>query len=160
MRALLTNGSNEIVLITKHGYALRSAESNVRAMGRASRGVQGIRLGSGDELTGVAVVDEKQEMLFISEYGYGKRIKYSNFTPHGRGTKGQIAYKTNEKTGELTGVISLTKKDGIVAITSKGNAIKLRVKEIPVLGKAAAGVKIVNINSPDFVVGIARVLKE
>ena len=158
--AHLTRGDDEIVLVTRHGSALRFNENLVRAMGRSSRGVLGIRLANVDELTGALCVREDEQMLLLSEYGYGKRIEYSNFNPHGRGTRGQITYKVSDKTGELVNAVSVTKKDELVCITSQGNAVKLKLNAIPVLGKAAQGVRVVNIDKPDFVVGMARVIAE
>ncbi len=158
--ALLTSGSDEVVLVTRKGMALRFNEEAVRAMGRASHGVQGIRLSQKDELAGVAMVTREEQMLLVSEFGFGKRTEYENFSPHGRGTRGQICYKATEKTGEVVGVLSVSDKDDLVCITSQGNALKLRLSEVATLGKTAMGVRIVNITRPDVVVGIARVVKE
>ena len=158
--ALLTSGKDEVVLVTRKGNALRFNEEAVRAMGRASHGVQGIRLSDKDELAGVAMVLEGEQMLLVSEFGYGKRTEYDNFSPHGRGTRGQICYKTTEKTGEVIGVLSVNDKDDLVCITSQGNTLKLRLSEVATLGKTAMGVRIVNITKPDVVVGVARVVKE
>ncbi len=158
--AHLTRGDDEVVLVTRHGYALRFSENLVRSMGRSSRGVLGIRLSNEDELTGALCVREDEQMLLLSEYGNGKRIEYSNFNPHGRGTRGQITYKVSEKTGELVNAISGTKTDDLVCITSQGNAVKLKLDAIPVMGKTAQGVRVVNIDRPDFVVGMARVIPE
>jgi DNA gyrase subunit A len=158
--ALLTSGNNEVVLVTRKGYALKFQEEAVRAMGRASHGVQGIRLSDKDELAGVAMVREGEQMLLTSEFGFGKRTEYSNFSPHGRGTRGQICYKATEKTGEIVGVLSVNPKDDLVCITSQGNTLKIRLADIAALGKTAMGVRIVNIVKPDVVVGIARVVKE
>ena len=158
--ALLTSGKDEVVLVTRKGNALRFNEESVRAMGRASHGVQGIRLSDKDELAGVAMVLEGEQMLLVSEFGYGKRTEYDNFSPHGRGTRGQICYKTTEKTGEVIGVLSVNDKDDLVCITSQGNTLKLRLSEVATLGKTAMGVRIVNITKPDVVVGVARVVKD
>lgn len=158
--AMLTRGKDEILLITRHGYALRFHEKVVRATGRSSRGVIGIRLGKNDELTGVALVDNKGSMLLISQYGSGKRIAYENFIPHGRGTRGQICYGVSEKTGEVIGALSVKKGDSLVCITSQGKTIRLRLNEIPVLGKTAMGVRLVRITRPDMVMGIARIAKK
>lgn len=158
--AHLTQGDDEVVLITRHGYALRFSESKVRAIGRASRGVRGIRLKNEDELTGALCVRSEEQMLLISENGYGKRIEYDRFAQHGRATGGQICYKVSDKSGELVGVVSTEKTDDLVCITSQGNAVKLKLAEVPVLGKAALGVRIVNISKPDLVVGMARIQKE
>jgi DNA gyrase subunit A len=158
--ALLTSGQVEVMLVTRKGLALRFHEKAVRAMGRSSRGVQGIRLSDKDELAGVAMVLEREKMLLVSEFGYGKRTEYENFSPHGRGTRGQICYKTTEKTGEVIGVLSVSDKDDLVCITSQGNTLKLRLREVATLGKTAMGVRIVNITKPDVVVGVARVVKD
>jgi DNA gyrase subunit A len=158
--ALLTSGSDEVVLVTRKGMALRIGEESVRAMGRASHGVQGIRLSQKDELAGVAMVVKGEQMLLLSEFGFGKRTEYDNFSPHGRGTRGQICYKATEKTGEVVGVLSVNDKDDLVCITSQGNTLKLRLSEVATLGKTAMGVRIVNITRPDVVVGVARVVKE
>ena len=155
--AHLTGGDDEVVLVTRRGYALRFSETHVRAMGRTSRGVLGIRLSNEDELTGALCVRDDEQMLLMSEYGYGKRIEYDNFNPHGRGTRGQITYKISEKTGELVNAISVAKENELVCITSQGNAVKLKLEGIPVMGKTAQGVRVVNIDRPDFVVGMARV---
>ncbi len=158
--AMLTGGTNEMVLVTRKGYALRFSEKTVRPMGRASRGIIGIRLSEEDELAGVASVEKGVEMFLISEKGFGKRMEFNTFNPHGRGTRGQTCYKILEKTGELVGVLNVLKRDDLVCITSQGNTIKLRLKEIPVLGKSAVGVKVVNIERPDLVVAVARAAKE
>jgi DNA gyrase subunit A len=159
--ALLTSGKDEVVFVTRKGYALRFNEEAVRAMGRASHGVQGIRLSDKDELAGVAMVREGEQMLLVSEFGIGKRTEYDNFSPHGRGTRGQICYKASEKTGEVIGVLSVNPtKDDLVCITSQGNTLKLSLSGIAALGKTAMGVRIVNITKPDVVVGVALVVKD
>jgi DNA gyrase subunit A len=158
--AMLTGGMNEMVLVTRKGYALRFSEKTVRSMGRASRGIIGIRLSEEDELAGVALVEKGAEMFLISEKGFGKRMEFDTLSPHGRGTRGQSCYKVSEKTGELVGVLNVSKRDDLVCITSQGNTIKLRLKEIPVLGKAAVGVRVVNIEKPDLVVAVAGAAKE
>jgi DNA gyrase subunit A len=158
--ARLTSGSDEMVLVTRKGWALRFAEKAVRAMGRASRGVLGIKLSDKDELAGIAMVRPGEQLLVVSEFGFGKRTEYGNFSPHGRGTRGQVVYRATEKTGEVVAALSVGSKDDLVCITSQGNTLKLRLADIAVLGKTAMGVHIVNITRPDLVVGVARVVKE
>lgn len=158
--AKLTTGNDEIILVTRKGYALRFHEEAVRAMGRSSRGVTGIRLSKEDELVGILTVNEEEQMFIVSEFGYGKRTEYDNFSTHHRATRGQICYKGSEKIGEIAGVLSVKKQDDVVCITSKGHTLKVSVDEIPVLGKSARGVTIVNIEKPDIVIGIARVENE
>jgi len=158
--ALLTSGADEVVLVTRMGMALRFNERAVRAVGRTSHGVRGIRLSQKDELAGVAMVAKGEQMLLVSEFGFGKRTAYENFSLHGRGTRGQICYKATEKTGEVVGVLSVSDKDDLVCITSQGSTLKLRLSEVSTMGKTAMGVRILNISRPDVVVGVARVVKE
>ncbi|MBN2051409.1 MAG: DNA topoisomerase (ATP-hydrolyzing) subunit A [Spirochaetales bacterium] len=158
--ANLTGGKDEILLVSRNGYALRFGEEAVRAMGRATRGVQGMKLSGDDELTGAIVSAGLEDMLLVSQYGYGKRTSFDSFTPHGRATRGQICYKVSDKTGELISAHAVSEDDDLVCITSQGNTLKLHIKDIPRMGKSAMGVCIVHIERPDFLVGVARVVKE
>jgi DNA gyrase subunit A len=119
-----------------------------------------MRLKPEDEVTGFLSITKEDKILIITEKGYGKRIDYNLFQPHGTRTKGQIAYKTTEKTGEIIGVISVGEKDQLMCSSSQGTTIKIKVEEISIQGKTASGVKIVNITPPDFLVSIAKVSKE
>ena len=171
--ALLTKGSDEIILMSRRGQALRTHEDNIRAMGRSSRGVSGMKLGKSDELTGMLRVDsgkdssgndrppEKVEkMLIISEYGFGKRVEFSEFSSHGRGTGGQRIYTVSDKTGEIVGCVNVLENEDIMCITSQGKSIKLKVKEVRVMGRSAQGVRLLSIDKPDFVIGLDRIIKE
>jgi DNA gyrase subunit A len=158
--ALLTKGADQVMLVTRKGLALRMNEGSVRPMGRSSRGITGIRLTKGDELAGVAAVEKGAQMFLITEYGFGKQIEFDAFVPHGRGTKGQACYKLSDKTGEIVGVQTAHRRDDMVCITSQGNTLKLHLKEIPVLGRTAMGVRVLNIEKPDLVVAVARAARE
>ncbi|MDR2053255.1 MAG: DNA topoisomerase (ATP-hydrolyzing) subunit A [Treponema sp.] len=158
--AMLTNGSDEVILISRKGQALRTHEDQVRAMGRSSRGVTGMKLGSDDELTGMLRVDNSEKMLIISEYGYGKRVEAGEFSAHGRGTGGQRIYTVSEKTGEIVGCVNVLDNEEIMCITSQGKSIKLKVESIRVMGRSAQGVRILSIDKPDFVIGVDRIIKE
>jgi len=155
----ITDGTKEIILATRRGKALRIKEESVRVMGRAARGITGIKLESGDELCGLCIVDKDSMMLLITEYGYGKRIDPELFTVHGRGTGGQRYYKFNEERGEVVTVKQVMESDDIVAITSKGQLIKIDTKQISEQGRNTSGVRLVKITKPDFVVSIARAPK-
>lgn len=159
VNAVLTDGEKDIILMTRRGNALRYSEKNIRASGRTSRGVTGMKLKPGDEVTGVIAIDENDEekILIITEYGYGKRVDYNLFQHHGTRTRGQIAYKTNEKTGEIIGAIPVKETDQLMCSSSQGTTIKIKIEEISVQGKTASGVRVVNISKPDFLVGIAKV---
>jgi len=166
--ALLTKGSDEVVLISRRGQALRTHEDHVRAMGRSSRGITGMKLSNGDELAGMLRAESTEgkppakieKMLILSEYGYGKRVEFSEFSSHGRGTGGQKIYTVTEKTGEIIGCVSVLDNEDIMCITSQGKSIKLKVKEIRVMGRSAQGVRLLSIDKPDFVIGLDRIVKE
>ncbi len=160
VHAMLTTGSNDILLVTKSGLALRFDEAQVRTMGRATRGVQGIKLQESDELAGAVCVTDEHDLVVLSEFGHGKRVKFDEFTPHGRGTRGQKVFTPAERTGEIVGVLSGNDDDDIMVITSQGNTVKLNLGTVPVYGRAATGVRIVQIERPDFVVGVDRAAKE
>jgi len=160
VNAIHTSGECDIMLMTRRGNALRYNEASIRASGRASKGVTGIKLKPGDEVTGLLSITEQDKVLIITEKGYGKRVDYNLFQPHGTRTRGQIAYKTTEKTGEIIGVISVGEKDQLMCSSSQGTTIKIKVEEISIQGKTASGVRIVNITPPDFLVSIAKVSKD
>jgi DNA gyrase subunit A len=153
-----TTGKNEIVISTLQGQAIRFGEGDVRAMGRVSRGVRGIRLRAGDEVIGMDVVQEDSSIFVISEYGYGKRTKISQFTPHARGGVGIRSAVVNTKTGKLMGVATLTAElSEVIIISVNGQTIRLGLKDIPELGRATQGVRIMRLNDGDSVVSMALI---
>jgi len=159
--ATLTNGNNEIMLLTRNGYGLRYHESQIRATGRNASGVRGIsRRDDNDEVVSIQAIHEDEQMLMISEKGFGKRLDYGTLTPHGRGTMGQICYKDNDKTGKLVGAIAVSAEYDIVCITRQGKTLKCNTQEVSEQGRTAMGVRILEISDEDPVVGIARALKE
>ncbi|UTC44171.1 DNA topoisomerase (ATP-hydrolyzing) subunit A [Treponema sp. OMZ 857] len=157
--AILTTGKDELMLVTRHGQALRVSETEIRDQGRASHGVIGIRLSGGDELTGALRINGGK-LLVMSENGYGKRVDFSEFSPHGRGTGGQKVYTITEKTGEVVGLLAVADDDEIVCITGQGKTIRVQVSSINVMGRAAQGVKILDIESPDQLIGLDVVARE
>ncbi|HUC88347.1 MAG TPA: DNA gyrase subunit A [Candidatus Binatia bacterium] len=157
----MTTSDNEVLISTAQGQAIRFHERDVRPMGRVSRGVRGIRLRSNDRVIGMDIVEENSSIFVISRYGYGKRTKVSQFTPHARGGVGIRSAVVNKKTGELIGVKSLSENDGqeVIIISSQGQTIRLGLKDIPALGRATQGVRIMRINDGDEVVSLALVDK-
>jgi DNA gyrase subunit A len=157
----ITDSTNEVVISTLHGQAIRFHEKDVRPMGRTSRGVRGIRLRTDDQVIGMDVVQEGSSIFVISQYGYGKRTKVSQFTPHARGGVGIRSAVVNKKTGRLVGVKSLTENDEqeVIIISSQGQTIRLGLKDIPELGRATQGVRIMRLNDGDEVVSLALVDK-
>jgi DNA gyrase subunit A len=158
--AIVTNGKNELLIATEMGKALRLKENTVRPMGRAARGVTGIRLRDGDFVCGVRKVIENASLLVVTANGYGKRVAFKNFSVHGRGTGGQIFVKTSEKTGKVVGIRAVTKGDEFVIITARGMIIKLKVKAVSIMGRNAGGIRLVNIKETDLAVAVARIVQD
>src|SRR5262249_24122530 len=140
---------------------IRFHEKDARPMGRVSRGVRGIRLRSGDRVIGMDIVEEGSSIFVISQSGYGKRTRVAQFTPHARGGVGIRSAVVNAKTGDLIGVTTLSEDDGqeIIIISMQGQTIRLGLKDIPALGRATQGVRIMRLNEGDEVVSLALVDK-
>lgn len=153
-----TTGQNEVVISTSQGQAIRFDEKGVRPMGRVSRGVRGIRLRPNDYVIGMDVVQDDSSIFVISELGYGKRTKVSQFTAHTRGGVGIRSAVVNTKTGKLIGVATLTAEfNEVIIISSQGQTIRLGLKDIPELGRATQGVRIMRMNAGDQVVSMTLV---
>jgi len=158
---VMTTGENEIVISTSQGQAIRFGEAGVRPMGRASRGVRGIRLRPSDKVIGMDIVLDKSSIFVISKYGYGKRTKISQFTAHARGGVGIRSAVVNTKTGNLVGVQTLKdESQEVIILSTQGQAIRLGLNNIPELSRATQGVRIMRMNDGDEVVALALVDKE
>lgn len=157
----MTSGDNEVIISTSQGQAIRFHEKDVRPMGRVSRGVRGMRLRTGDKVIGMDVVEADSYIFVISEFGYGKRTKVSQFTAHKRGGVGIRSAVVNKKTGPLLGVKTLTNDDQeVIIISTQGQTIRLGLKDIPTLGRATQGVRIMRLNDGDTVASLALVDKK
>ncbi|MBA2278950.1 DNA gyrase subunit A [Candidatus Saccharibacteria bacterium] len=151
-----TSGDNEVVISTSQGQAIRFHEKDVRPMGRTSRGVRGIRLRSEDRVIGMDIVETDTSIFVISEFGYGKRTKISQFTAHARGGVGIRSAVVNKKTGNLVSVKALTEAaNEVIIISTQGQTIRLGLKDIPELGRATQGVRIMRLNDNDNVASLA-----
>ncbi len=157
----MTDGDNEVIISTAQGQAIRFHERDVRPMGRVSRGVRGIRLRTNDRVIGMDIVENNSSIFVISKYGYGKRTKVAQFTPHARGGVGIRSAVVNNKTGELIGVKTLSDDDGqeVIIISCQGQTIRLGIKDIPALGRATQGVRIMRLNDGDEAASLALVDK-
>ncbi len=157
----MTTGDNEVVISTSQGQAIRFHEKDARPMGRVSRGVRGIRLRTDDNVIGMDVVEKDTSIFVISDQGYGKRTKVSQFTAHARGGVGIRSAVVNAKTGALVGVKALGGDDSqeVIIISKNGQTIRLGLKDIPELGRATQGVRIMRLNDGDRVVSLALVDK-
>jgi DNA gyrase subunit A len=157
----MTDGNNEVVISTSQGQAIRFHEKDARPMGRVSRGVRGIRLRTGDQVIGMDIVEENTSIFVISDQGYGKRTKISQFTAHARGGVGIRSAVVNTKTGALIGVKALGGDDTqeVIIISKNGQTIRHGLKDIPELGRATQGVRIMRLNDGDQVTSLALVDK-
>lgn len=153
--ALIT-GSQDVFLATKNGKGLRFPATSVRCMGRNSHGVRGIRMADDDELIGVCPVVEGETMLLVSEKGYGKRTEYSEFSCHGRATGGQRTYTPNSRSGKVVAALPVHEQDSCIGITAKGKALRFAVRQVSIMGRAAFGVRILNMTGEDSVIGVVR----
>ena len=156
----MTTGENEVVISTAQGQAIRFHERDARPLGRVSRGVRGIRLRPADKVIGMDIVEEGSDIFVISKFGYGKRTKVAQFTPHARGGVGIRSAVVNTKTGELVGVKTLiSQEQEVIIISQQGQTIRLGLQNIPALGRATQGVRIMRLNDGDEVVSLALVDK-
>jgi DNA gyrase subunit A len=157
-----SSGDNEIVISTEQGQAIRFHESEVRSMGRVSRGVRGIRLRKDDIVVGMGIVQEDANIFVISENGYGKRTKVAQFTPHKRGGVGIRSAVVNAKTGKLMGVASLRDGDDqeIIIISKLGQTIRLGMNDVPEIGRATQGVRIMRLKDGDCVASMGLIKRE
>jgi DNA gyrase subunit A len=154
----MTTGEDEVVISTAQGQAIRFHEKDVRPMGRTARGVRGIRLRAGDQVIGMDIVEEGSHIFVISKLGYGKRTKVSQFTAHARGGVGIRSAVVNTKTGELVGVKALINGENeVIIVSTQGQTIRLGLKDIPELGRATQGVRIMRMNDGDTVASLALV---
>jgi len=158
--AKLTNGNNEIVLITKEGMSLRFHEEQLRDQGRNTVGVWGIRPDNKDHVVAIAIVDPAAMLLVAGENGIGKRTPFDDYRRQSRGGKGIITMKTGEKTGEVVGALTVTDKDELMLITTKGQMVRTRVKEIRVVGRNTMGVKLMDLRNEEKLQAIAPVVSQ
>ncbi len=155
----LTDGEREIMLFSSAGKAVRFQESDVRPMGRKAHGVRGIQLEAGQRVIAMLVV-EPGDVLCVTEKGYGKRTPITEFPRRKRGGKGVISIRTSARNGEQVGAALVSSEDEIMLITLGGSLIRTSVQEIPVVGRAAQGVKLIHMEEGERLAGVARILEE
>jgi DNA gyrase subunit A len=152
----LTDGSQQVILSTRDGQAIRFNAEEARSMGRDTYGVWGMKLDEGDEVVAMDLVEPGAALLAISENGYGKRTEMDEYRLTRRGGKGIITMKTTEKTGRVMGVRMVTDEDQIMLVTSGGKVIRLRVNEIRVIGRNTQGVRLIDLEEGERVASVAR----
>ena len=158
----LTDGEDNVVLVTREGMCITFDEKDVRPIGRVSQGVIGIRLDNDDEVIGMesVIAGGKATLLAITENGFGKRTELDEYRVQIRGGKGVITYKITPKTGKLVGARVATEEDDVMLITDTGTIIRLEVKDISVLGRSTQGVTLMRTNDGGKVVSIETLTPE
>lgn len=156
----MTDGTSDIIMGTKKGYAIRFSESDVRSVGRTAIGVKGISLRADDEVVSMDLPQEDLFILSVSENGYGKLTDISEYRVQNRGGKGIQTYKITTKTGDLCGITVCSKEDQIIMINNQGVIIRLETRGISIMGRSTQGVRLMKLDKNEKIVTIAMMIKE
>ena len=156
----LTDGQQEIILSTLDGQSIRFKEAQVRPTGRGTYGVVGMRMDKGDEVVSMEILSLGANILTVAENGYGKRTDMGEYRLQSRGGKGIITMKTTDKTGRVVGAQQVTDEDQLMLVTNKGKIIRLRVKDIRVIGRNTQGVRLIDLEDGERVVSLARLAEK
>jgi len=156
----ITDGTNDIVLATRHGMSIRFHEKDAREMGRATAGVKGVELEPNDAVIGMVVVRREATLLVVAEHGLGKRSELGDYRVQHRGGKGIITLRRTERTGDVVALKEVIPGDELMVITRGGVIIRLPVNDIRVIGRNTQGVKMINLDDGDTVQDVARVVDE
>lgn len=152
----ITSGNQEILLSTHNGMSIRFNEDEVRTISRVGRGVKGIDLDDDDFVVGMEIVQDNSTILTVTERGYGKRTDLSEYRMQGRGGKGVYTIKVTQKNGKAMSAIQVTDDDEIMILTTEGMIIRMKTKDISIIGRNTQGVKLINLEDNDIVVGVVK----
>ncbi len=155
----VTDGDRDAMLFTNAGKVIRFKESDVRPMGRTACGVRGIRLQPNQKVIALIIVDDGY-VLTATENGYGKRTPVSDYPVHGRGGQGVISIQSTERNGEVIGAELVNEDDEIMLISSGGTLVRTRVREVSSMGRNTQGVRLINLQNGEKLVGIERIVEE
>lgn len=156
----ITNGENDILLLTSAGKAARFPETAVRAMGRTARGVRGIRMDEEQRAIAMIIPQEGGRVLTVSENGYGKRTLVEDFPAKGRGNRGVIAMAMSERNGPLVGAVQVFEGDDLMLISDQGTLVRTRTDEVSILSRNTQGVRVIRLKEDEHLVGVQRVEEE
>ncbi len=158
VHVLLTDGKDDVILVSRRGQAIRFKESLVRPMGRQTAGVIGMRLADDDRVLALGVASEGEELISLTEQGYGKRSRLKDYPPKGRGGKGVIGHTLTKKTGLLAGGFVGSKDQDLFTISSSGKVQRVPAADIRRVGRASQGVRTMRVEDGEMVVAIAPVI--
>jgi DNA gyrase subunit A len=156
----LTDGNQEIILSTAEGQSIRFKEAQVRPTGRGTFGVVGMKLDSGDKVVSMEILSPGTTILTVAEGGYGKRTELDEYRLTSRGGKGIITMKTTDKTGQVVGVQQVGDDDQLMLISNKGKIIRMRIKDIRLIGRNTQGVRLIELEEGERVVSLARLAEK
>lgn len=159
----LTDGQDNVVLVTEKGLCITFDEKDVRPVGRSAQGVLGIRLDEDDTVIGMESIVSNNKgvtLLAITENGFGKRTELDEYRVQNRGGRGVITYKITPKTGNIVGIRMAKEDDDVMLITNSGTIIRINVKDVSILGRATQGVTLMRTNENEKVVSIETVEPE
>lgn len=156
----VTSGEQDVFLTTQMGKSLRFNELQLRSMGRVASGNIGIRLGKGDAVVGMEVLEEGATILTVTENGFGKRTKTEEYRCQARGGKGIFTIKTSRRNGLVVSSYRVTDQDELMIITGHGKIIRLRVGDISIIGRNTQGVTLINLEEGEKVVGVAKLMDD
>ncbi len=151
-----TSGSNEVILASKVGKAIRFPEDQIRAMGRTAAGVRGMNLAEGDELVGMEILSPGATVLTVTENGYGKRTPLDDYRVQRRGGQGIITIRTSSRNGQVVGIAQVVDDDEVMLIAGGGKVLRCKVKSISTMGRATQGVRIMDLGAGEVLVSMAR----
>lgn len=153
----VTDGKCDVMLFSSAGKAVRFNEDDVRAMGRTSRGVRGIRLEDEQTVISMVVPAEDGKVLTVSEHGFGKRTLITEYATKGRGGKGMIAMQCSERNGAVVGAVQVFDGDEIMLISDQGTLVRTRVDEVSLSGRNTQGVRVIRVKTDEHVIGVERI---
>lgn len=154
---VMTNGSDDIMLLADSGKSIRFSETVVRAMGRTAGGVRGIRIAESQEVIAMIKVEEGGSILTSTENGYGKRTNVNDYPRKGRGGQGVISIKTNERNGKIVGAVQVQNDDEIMMITDNGTLVRIAVSDVSEMGRNTQGVTLIRLTNDEKLVEIEKI---
>jgi DNA gyrase subunit A len=158
--AHILHGEDTVFMISKKGMSIRFHESDIRNMGRTAAGVKGMRLSEGDKIVGSIVLINDSSILIVTENGYGKRSPVNEYRIQKRGGKGVFAIKQSERNGDIVGAMQVTDNDEVILIANSGKMIRMPLKNVRTIGRTTQGVRLINLQDDEKVVGMDSVALE
>ena len=156
----LTDGQSDVMLFSSNGKVIRFPETDVRSMGRVSRGVRGMRLADGEKIISLIIARPEGPILTATEFGFGKRTNLEEYRVQGRGGQGIISIQTSARNGQVVGAVQVDDEDQIMLITNGGTLVRTPVKHVSLVGRNTQGVKLINLTKDEKLVGLERVVEE